>query len=54
MWEANAAYADGTTVERLFEYNWNETDSDQMYSIECWLVGRHPGLIWMSVNYICE
>lgn len=52
MWEARAVYSDGTTVERLFAYNWNETDRNQVYSIECWLKNRHQGLIWMSVTHI--
>ena len=52
MWEARAEYADGTTVERLFEYNDRRSDNDQQYELECWLIERHPGCTWYSVNYV--
>ena len=50
MWEARAEYADGTTVERLFEYHGN--DAEEQYLIECWLIERHEGCIWYSVDYV--
>jgi hypothetical protein len=51
MWIAKAEYADGTTVERLFAYNDSQSESDQQYQIECWLIERHEGCIWYSVDY---
>ena len=51
MWIAKAEYADGTTVERLFAYKDSQSESDQQYQIECWLIERHEGCIWYSVDY---
>lgn len=51
MWEARAKYADGTTVERLFNYSPYADDNEQQYAIECWLLDRHPDCTWYSVNY---
>lgn len=52
MWEARAEYADGTTVEKLFEYNDRISDNEQQYNIECWLLEYRPNCIWYSVSYI--
>lgn len=56
MWEAKAEYADGTTVERLFDYISGSIrqDNQAQYDIECWLIERHPDCIWYSVNYVEE
>lgn len=51
MWEARAEYADGTSIERLFADN-GQSDADQQYSIECWLIERRPGCTWYSVNWM--
>ena len=50
MWEANAEYADGTTVQRFFACNENVGEKEQQYNIERWLIERHPDCIWYSVN----
>lgn len=52
MWEARAEYADGTTVERYFEYDEYRNENEQQYDIECWLIERHPNCTWYSVSYI--
>lgn len=52
MWEARTEYEDGTTIERLFDYSETVSDNEQQYNIECWLIERHPGCTWYSVNYI--
>ncbi len=54
MWEAVAEYADGTSVRRLFAYSEGRNENDQQYDLECWLLERHPGCTWYSVNYIEE
>lgn len=54
MWEAVAEYADGSSVRRLFSNNENMSDNEQQYEIECWLIGRHEGCTWYSVNWINE
>ena len=57
MWEARAKYADGTSVERLFAYNANGNylaEQEEQYQLECWLLERHEGCIWYSVDYIAE
>ena len=47
MWEAKAEYADGTTVERTFDYISGSIrqDNQAQYDIECWLIERHPDCI---------
>jgi hypothetical protein len=52
MWEARAEYADGTRVERLFESNPRKNENDEQYELECWLIERHDGCVWYSVNWI--
>lgn len=54
MWETVAEYADGTSVRRLFAYSEGRNENDQQYDLECWLLERHPGCTWYSVNYIEE
>lgn len=54
MWEARAEYADGTSIERLFDYDDCRSDAEQQYDIECWLIERKPGCTWYSVNFIYE
>lgn len=53
-WEAMAEYADGTTVDLLFDYNDRIGEGEQEHNIECWLVERHPDITWWSVNIVCE
>ena len=53
-WEAIAEYEDGTRVERLFAYNEHRPDGDQEYELECWLIERHPGCTYYSVNFVSE
>lgn len=53
-WEAKADYRDGTTVEILFDYNEQVEDDVQQYEIESWLIERHPGCFWYSVNFVCD
>lgn len=56
MWECKAEYADGTTVERLIDYNAGSIreDNQTQYDLECWLLSRHPDCTWYSVNYVEE
>lgn len=54
MWEARAEYADGTSVERLFESNPYKNDNDEQQELEEWLIDRHPECTWYSVNWINE
>lgn len=54
MWEARAEYEDGTTVERYFESDPRKNESDEQHEIEEWLIGRHDGCTWYSVNWIVE
>lgn len=54
MWEARAEYADGTSIERLFESNPRMNEADEQYNIECWLLSAHKDCTWYSVNWICE
>lgn len=51
-WEALAEYEDGTSVSRLFEYNDRKSENRQQHEIEEWLLNRHPGCVWYSVNYL--
>ena len=51
-WKAKARYADGSTVERYFDYNDKKSESEQQYSIECWLIERHPECVWYSVDIV--
>lgn len=51
MWEARAEYADGTSIERLFEDN-GLSDAEQQYRLEEWLIERKPDCTWYSVNWI--
>lgn len=53
MWEARAEYADGSRLERLFADN-GQSDNEQQYDIECWLIAQKPGCIWYSVNWANE
>ena len=54
MWEAIAEYSDGTKIRRLFYYRHGVSESEQQYDIECWLLGRHEGCTFYTVNYIQE
>lgn len=54
MWEAYAEYSDGTSVRRLYAYQDRISDNDQQYNLECWLIGRHPGCTFYTVNFIEE
>lgn len=51
MWEARAEYADGTTIERLFDYDESMGEAEQIYRLEEWLISRHDNCTWYSVNY---
>ena len=51
-WEARAIYEDGTEIERMFDYNYDLTENDQVYEIECWLLERHEGCTWYSVDWV--
>ena len=53
-WEARADYEDGTTVEKHFDYDEQVDDDIQQYEIESWLIERHPGCTWYSVNIVYE
>lgn len=50
MWEARASYEDGTSVVRYFEDN-GLPEQEQQYNLECWLISRHDGCVWYSVNW---
>ena len=52
MWEARAEYADGTSVYRVFESDPCKGDADEQYELEQWLIERHDGCTWYSVNWI--
>ena len=54
MWEAVAEYADGTRIERLFVSNPHRKESEEQYELEGWLIERHEGCVWYSVNWVCE
>lgn len=54
MWEARAEYEDGTTIERLFADQPDVDDNEMQYRLESWLICKHPGCTWYSVNYIYE
>lgn len=51
MWEARAEYEDGTSVYRLFDSDPRKSENEEQYELECWLIGRHDGCIWYSVNW---
>lgn len=53
MWEARAEYEDGSTVLRYFSDN-GKPDAEQEYDLECWLLERHKGCVWYSVNWVNE
>lgn len=54
MWVARAEYEDGTEIEKCFPYyedgNWLAENKRQQ-QLEEWLVTRHEGCVWYSVNY---
>lgn len=52
MWEAFAHYEDGTEVQRYFSYDERTNENERQYNIECWLLSRHPGCMWYSVNWM--
>lgn len=52
VWEACAIYEDGTSVKRLFWYTEEENDADQQYKLEEWLLTRHDGCKWLSVDLV--
>lgn len=54
MWEARATYEDGTEVERYFDYNEYKDEDEQQWELECWLIERHEGCTWYSVNYVAQ
>lgn len=54
MWEARAEYEDGTIVERYFESDPQKNESDEQFEIEEWLIERHDGCTWYSVNWVME
>lgn len=54
MWEAVAEYEDGSRVRQLFDYNERESENEQQYRLECWLIERAKGCTWYSVNFIDE
>lgn len=54
MWIARAEYADGTSVEKRFPYHEHgvyERECERQYELECWLIERHDGCTWYSVDY---
>ena len=53
-WNARAEYEDGSSIERNFDYNDRESDNDQQYDIECWLIERKPGCTWYSVGIVYD
>lgn len=54
MWVARAEYEDGTEIEKCFPYfeegNW-EMENKRQQQLEEWLITRHEGCIWYSVDY---
>ena len=53
-WMARAIYEDGFEVDRMFEDNPEEAENSQIYRMECWLIERHEGCVWYSVNWVPE
>jgi len=53
-WEARAEYSDGTSVERLFEYDERKDENEQQQEIEEWLISKHDGCTWYSVNFVFD
>lgn len=51
MWEARAEYADGSSVLRYFESEPHKNENDEQFEIESWLISRHDGCVWYSVNW---
>lgn len=52
VWEARADYEDGTDICKYFPYSETVDDDKQQFEIEEWLVSRHEGCTWFSVNLI--
>ena len=55
MWECIAEYADGTRIERTFEYRENgdyNAECERQYELECWLIERHDDCTFYSVSYV--
>ena len=55
MWVARADYADGTSIEKTFAYNEQgnyHLECERQYELEAWLIERHEGCIWYSVDYV--
>lgn len=50
VWEARAEYEDGTEIERYFSYDKYKSESDQQFELEEWLISKHRGCTWYSVN----
>ena len=54
MWIARAEYADGTSVEGQFPYRERgiySLECERQHELECWLIERHDGCTWYSVDY---
>lgn len=52
MWEARARYKDRTEVDRLFEESPSLSEEEDQFRLEEWLIERHPGCVWYSVNWV--
>ena len=55
MWNAVAEYADGTRIEKNFPYYEDgnyQAECERQYELEAWLIERHEGCTFYSVNYI--
>ena len=54
MWVARAEYEDGTEIEERFPYfeegDWLMENKRQQ-QLEEWLITRHEGCVWYSVDY---
>lgn len=57
MWIARAEYADGTSIEKTFLYmeggNY-QAECERQFELEEWLITRHEGCTWYSVDYVAE
>lgn len=54
-WVARAEYADGTSIEKRFPYSEGgnySAECDRQYELEDWLIQRHDGCTWYSVDYV--